>query len=319
MQTFVLNDENQVNSYGFRIPNKGIDPTRFKDNPVMLADHDNSVNGVIGKWANLRISGSKLLADPDFDLYKDKAKDIAGQVDRGYLKGASMGVSFDRNNMQTASDGVAELSRCQKYESSICAIPSNANSVRLYVASTGELMTDAMVKLNLQGFNVQPVNGQLAASNMQEAVLLLKMAVLQGKVLQTSTDSWLEMAMVNYPLFKSTIDNLLIMTTTNMTADQFSALSLTEQLAFKKQFPDAYLNLFKHDNFGNWTGGTTARNSITGSPAFSSVNLSTVTTMDNFEQLSDVQKKDFRDNHYEAYMKIFNKDIYGLPLKNQNR
>lgn len=311
MQTFVLNDESQVNSYGFRIPNKGIDLTRFNANPVMLADHNNSVDGVIGKWVNLRFSGSKLLADPDFDLHKPAAREIAGQVYRGYLKGASMGVSFDKDYMQKASDGVAELSRCQKYESSICAIPSNSNAVRLYASSTGQLMSDAMVKLNLQGLNVQPQNGQYAAANMQEALVLLNSAILHGLVLSESKDSWIEMAMTNYTLFKSTIDNLLDKNNiAAITLSSFQAMPLEAQLAFKNHNPDSYKSLFKPDQ---------SINKVTGSPVFSAVNLSTVTTVDGFYNLSDAQKLDFRDNHKESYMRLFGKDIFGRPLKNQNK
>lgn len=172
MPTFVLNDETKTNSYGFRIPNRGINLARFNDNPVMLNEHDNSTKGVIGKWANVRIEGHLLLADSDFDIAKPAAAEIAGQVERGYLKGASMGVSFERANMKLATDHVAELSPCEKYESSICAIPSNSGStVRLYVASTGELMSDEEVKLTLSTLKNQNPEIIIPQNKMKKLIL----------------------------------------------------------------------------------------------------------------------------------------------------
>lgn len=256
MQPFVLNDETQTNSYGFRIPNKGIDLSRFMANPVMLADHDNSVAGVIGKWTNLRVSGPQLLADPDFDLHKPAAREIAGQVERGYLKGASMGISFDRNLIQTATDGVAELSSCQKYESSVCAIPSNANAVCLYVAGTGQPMTEAMVKLNLQGLNVHAPTGVTTVAD-------------------------------------------------------FFSWPLAQQLNFKKQNPEGYFKLYGRDRFGmpikESNVGAIGQNQY--------VDLAGITTVEQFQSLPFSQQIAFRDTHNEAYLRIFGKDKYGMPLK----
>lgn len=146
MATFVLNDENKVNSYGFKILNAGIDLKRFKANPVVLDQHYNSTWAVIGKWTNIRIEGSKLLADAEFDTEDEDAKKIAGKVDRGFIKGASMGVSFDREAMKQNPKNEYELSKCELYEASIVAIPSNANSLRLY-AGDGNLIPESEVKL----------------------------------------------------------------------------------------------------------------------------------------------------------------------------
>lgn len=47
-----------VNSHGFRVKNAGISLVRLKANPVILAQHNNSVWSVIGRWENIRIEGS---------------------------------------------------------------------------------------------------------------------------------------------------------------------------------------------------------------------------------------------------------------------
>lgn len=183
MATFVLNDETKVNSYGFRIPNKGIDLKRFKANPVMLNQHHNSTSAVLGKWKNIRVEGSQLLADDDFDTEDPEAMKIKGKVDRGYINGASMGVSFQRDNMKMAPDGVWELTKCEKHESSIVAVPSNSNSLRLYVAETGELMEEDAVKLTLSTLN----KTENFNSNKMEK-LVLSAAVLVALGLQNADD-----------------------------------------------------------------------------------------------------------------------------------
>ncbi len=254
MTSFVLNDENQVNSYGFRVPNKGINLTRFKANPVMLDDHNNSTSGVIGKWDNIRVSGSMLLADPDFDLHTDLAKDIAGKVNRGYLKGASMGISFDRAAMQKAADGIYELSACEKYESSICAIPSNSNAVKLYVASTGQLMTDAMVKLNIEGLNLYGgVYNPPPAFTSNE--VLFANVNSRDDFENLSPNQKQEFA-IQFPVFflnimktgdrvSTPLNQTVLNVNSISTPDDFEKLTFSQKLAFQSLHPQAYLDLWK--------------------------------------------------------------------------
>lgn len=149
MLTFILNDETKVNSYGFRVPNSGIDLTRFKSNPVMLDAHENSTMTVIGRWDNVRIEGRLLLADAVFDTEDEYSKNIAGKVERGFIKGVSMGLGrMDGTKFYEAPDGNYELAPCELTEASICAIPSNANAIKLY-AENGELIPEDQIKLSL--------------------------------------------------------------------------------------------------------------------------------------------------------------------------
>ena len=78
--SFVLNDENEVNSYGFRTLNDGLDLSRFEENPVLLDFHNPSNQSVIGRWKNIRIKGSQLLADPEFDEEDPEAMKVKGKV-----------------------------------------------------------------------------------------------------------------------------------------------------------------------------------------------------------------------------------------------
>ncbi|EKY22826.1 HK97 family phage prohead protease [Capnocytophaga sp. oral taxon 326] len=130
MPKFILNDEAVVNSYGFRILTAGIDLTRFKLNPVMLDGHIQSNQNVIGSWKDITLEGGKLLAEPIFDMEDDNAKLIAGKVERGIIKGASMGIMFSKKDLAN-ENGDMVLKNCSLFEVSIVAVPSNANALRL--------------------------------------------------------------------------------------------------------------------------------------------------------------------------------------------
>lgn len=148
-KTFVLNDEKKTNSYGFRIMNAGINLDRFNANPVMLSNHWNNTDNVIGRWENVRIEGSQLLADAVFDENDEDAKKIASKVEGGFLKGCSMGIRFSYEFMEEKPDGSYWLMQSELFEVSIVAVPSNANAVKLY-SVTGELIDEEQLTLSLQ-------------------------------------------------------------------------------------------------------------------------------------------------------------------------
>ncbi|ADY51520.1 peptidase U35 phage prohead HK97 [Pseudopedobacter saltans DSM 12145] len=130
-KSFILNDETKVNSYGFRVPNDKIKLDRFKENAVLLYMHRRGE--VHGRWENIRIEGTKLLADPVFDLDDPESKKIAGKVERGFLKGASIYLHFTKETtFHEGADGNLELHNSEAFEGSIVDIPSNADCVKLF-------------------------------------------------------------------------------------------------------------------------------------------------------------------------------------------
>ncbi len=143
-KTFVFNDQNQTNSYGFRILTSGISLKRFSKNPMMLNDHWNSTRSVLGKWANWRVEKDLLLGEPVFDVDDPDAAKVAGQVDREFINSCSMGITFKREDLKIIGTELI-MEKCELYEVSIVAVPSNANSIRLY-AENGELMKDEDVQ-----------------------------------------------------------------------------------------------------------------------------------------------------------------------------
>ncbi|MDO5607635.1 MAG: HK97 family phage prohead protease [Capnocytophaga sp.] len=144
MTAFVLSDETVRNSYGFHVLTEGIRLERFLSNPVMLNNHSNHTKDVLGSWADIRRQGTQLLASPDFDTEDADGKEVVRKVGRGKIKGASIGISFKKEDLQWDGDKLV-LQECELMEASIVAVPSNAHAIALY-AKSGELMTEQQVQ-----------------------------------------------------------------------------------------------------------------------------------------------------------------------------
>lgn len=139
---FVLNDETKVNQFGFRVKNSGLDLARLKANPVVLDGHINSNWAVIGRLEDFSYEGPLLTAYVVFDEEDPRAKEIAGKVERGFLRGCSLGLDpFNMSNFVEAPDGVYDLIKSEALELSIVAIPNNANAlnVKLYAATENNI------------------------------------------------------------------------------------------------------------------------------------------------------------------------------------
>lgn len=142
---FVLNDDNHVNTYGFSVLTSGIDLTAFDDNPVMLESHRNDADYTLGRWINLRAEESKLLADPEFDEGDSgRVSIVRGKVERGFIKGASIGITFDPNKLQII-EGKVVLTECRLLEASIVPVPSNSGAIALF-STDGERLKDVEIK-----------------------------------------------------------------------------------------------------------------------------------------------------------------------------
>lgn len=184
--TFVLNDETKVNSYGFRVLNAGINLDRFEANPVMLSNHWNSTENVIGRWENVRIDGALLKADAVFDENDEDAKRIASKVEGGFIKGCSMGIRFSHEFVEHLPDDTYILNQSELYEVSIVAVPSNANAVKLY-SQLGEIIDDDKVSLSLQ--NLMQQNTDKSNKTMSKLTLNAKAIAVLALAGITAPDS----------------------------------------------------------------------------------------------------------------------------------
>lgn len=311
-QTFVLNDENVVNSYGFRTKNAGLSLDRLRSNPVMLAQHRNNVESVVGRWINIRIEGSKLLADADFDLEDEDAKKLAGKVERGFIRGASMGLlPIGNEPWKLAADGIPDLVSSEAMESSIVAVPSNRAAVRLY-ADDGGILTDAEIKLSVEQINVNKLQTMNKIVLTAQALVLLgiqsteNVTELQNAIesmvknyeqakkdLQAKTDEVSQLA-AKVQEFENAKATELVDAAINakkLGADQrdaFLKLAATDYEAAKKLI-DAQV---ARQDLG-------AQNTPSGQPA-------AITTLDEFQKLSVQEQLAFKNGNPAAYQKLFN-------------
>lgn len=222
--TFILCDGNRVNSHGFRTDLSGLDTERFKANPVMLYAHDPM--SVIGRWENLRVEDGKLLADAVFDTEDELGKKIEGKVERGFLKGCSMGLHIKE---LTEGEGEAVASKSELVEASVCAVPSDAGAVKLYDENRNELTFD-QVKLQ---FNNQPKNqtmdknneekndqvltqkeseitslkAQLAEAKKREVDAFLTAAVQSGKITEQEKEGFAKLSANDFETVQSIINS----------------------------------------------------------------------------------------------------------------
>ncbi|PLW89990.1 HK97 family phage prohead protease [Mucilaginibacter sp.] len=128
---FVLSDQTK-NLYGFVVITAGIDLSAFKDNPVMLYNHD--YDKLIGQWVDYRIEGTQLTAAPAFDENDPYAMQQYQKVEDGILKGASVGISpvkFDEAN--------SEMSASLLLEASVTPVPNNRSALAIYNAKGQKL------------------------------------------------------------------------------------------------------------------------------------------------------------------------------------
>jgi phosphotransferase system HPr-like phosphotransfer protein len=178
---FVLSDQTK-NLLGFVVLTAGIDISAFKDNPVMLYNHD--YEKLIGQWVDWRFEGTKLTAAPGFDENDTFAMEQYQKVEDDILKGASVGLSPVKFN-----DSKAELSACLLLEASLTPVPNNRKALAIY-NSTGKKLSANEVKQYLLSVERtdSPINTD---EKMNEKLLqaLIALSVLAGHTITLSADA----------------------------------------------------------------------------------------------------------------------------------
>lgn len=140
---FIVNDENIVNEYGYRVMTDGISLKQYKRNPVVLFIHDrgftkpNGANGseVIGRAIKLWKKDGQLIATVEFDVDDKFAKKIAGKVDRGYIKMASIYADVKETSIEPEDvlpgQVFETVTKSKLTEISIVDIGGNDNALKL--------------------------------------------------------------------------------------------------------------------------------------------------------------------------------------------
>jgi Caudovirus prohead serine protease len=136
---FIINTEN-VNEYGSRILTAGIDYKQYLRNPVVLFMHDrddddNRGSEVIGRCLKLSQKGTDLIATIEFDEKDEFAQKIAGKVERGYIRMASLSVDVKETSSESelvlASQILETITKCKLVEISIVDIGGNDDALKL--------------------------------------------------------------------------------------------------------------------------------------------------------------------------------------------
>lgn len=320
---FVFNDQNQTNSYGFRILTKGISLKRFNKNPMMLNQHWNSTESVLGKWTNIRVEKDLLLGEPVFDIEDADALKVSGKVEREFINSCSMGITFNRDDLKIIGTELV-MEKCELYECSIVAVPSNANSIRLY-SESGTLLKDDEVKqlcLSLQPEvleNQDPSDSELSQKlqlnpiNMKK--ILLSVASLLALKFDKSTPEVdvekVEEAILNLSKEKATLEAKVLSLEAEKEAVQETAITEMVNLAITEgRIPatkkEAFVNLAKTDF-------DLAKTTIQAIPVkqtllgeVSNPEGKSEMTKEAFQKLSHSAQLEFKANNAEEYKKMFN-------------
>lgn len=312
---FVFNDQNQANSYGFRILTAGISLKRFNKNPIMLNQHWNSTENVLGKWENLIVDKDLLLGEPVFDIEDKEALKVSGKVDRGFISSCSMGITFKSEDLKIVGTELI-MEKCELYECSIVAVPSNANSIRLY-AENGELLKEEDVKqlcLSLQPTE-EPINLGINQDNIIMKKIILTLGALTALGFDTKTPE-VDVEAVETAVLKLSNENAIMTAkllaleveaenAQNIAIETMVTLAITAGKipATKKE---DFMNLAKA-NFAlceSTLGAIPAKVALAGATVPNVPGA--VATKEDFMKLSDDAKLSFKTESPEEYKKMFN-------------
>lgn len=320
MPRFVLNDENVRNSYGFKITTAGIYLGRFEANPVMLDSHYNNNSGVIGKWKDIQNNNVTLSAETVFNLSDPNAKSISEKVDGGFINGASMGVSFKKEDLKMIK-GELTLTKCELLEASIVAVPSNASALKLYV--DGKVMTDFDVqtlclsvaqnapeeipKPKEQTKNTMFKLSQLAfialgfsQSTTEASETEINTAVLALQKEKTEAEQKLQAAELKLSTLENKQKEEQLALSTKLVDDAIASGRIT---ADKKQsFLDLAASNF--DLAKATIESIPAKKNLSTEVKNSAVGLEAITKMEDFQKLSNEDQIALKANHPENYQLI---------------
>ena len=144
---FIINTED-VNEYKFRVLTDGIDYSQYMKNPIVLFMHErefaktdeNKGSAVIGRCVNLYKRGTDLIASIEFDMDDPFAAKIAGKVERGFIRMASMyapvlGTSSDAKDI-LPGQLLETVTACKLEEISIVDVGGNDKALKLSKENT---------------------------------------------------------------------------------------------------------------------------------------------------------------------------------------
>lgn len=255
-KSFILNDESVKNSHGFYLHNSGGRWERFDANPVMLDNHN--MDRLAGKWLNRRIEGSQIIADPDFDIGSPIGAERKGQVDRGYLNGASLGIEILRAELVGDDLFVTEW---ETFEASVTPIPSNAGSLQLKIYDhNGNAVEETKIKAhisNIVKLSAEQSNKTIIPKIMDKIQLTAQATTTLGLV-ESSDSAAISAAIVNLAAERDKLKEQLDAHTRKVAVDMVELAIKEGKITADRR--DAFVKLALADY-------QTAKDSLDGIPA----------------------------------------------------
>ncbi len=247
-KTFLVSDES-INSYGFRVLTSGIETSAFESNPVMLFMHQRGK--VFGSWVNLVKKDGKLYADPVCDTEDEDrdVKSVAGKVERGFLKAASIGLEIIEVEWNEALS-CYEATKSILQEISIVDIPGNRNAVRLF--ANGQPLSEEQLKDKLATLSAPPANDTiLSITNTPPVQMELKTIAVALGLLETATEQEVQSTVVKLAAESGYKEKFDTLTATLSAAKVKDAESLIDEAVNDKRITadmkPTYVSLFAAD------------------------------------------------------------------------
>lgn len=179
---FIINTE-EVNEYGYRVLTDGIDYTQYMRNPVVLFMHEreyhkndnNKGKAVIGRAVSMRKENSNLIASIEFDEADEFAKAIAGKVERGFIRMASIYADPKQTSSETElilSGQIYEtVTKCKLEEISIVDIGGNDGALKLNKEVGSPIALNKLKLLDMSTFKTIALALGLTADASEEVIL----------------------------------------------------------------------------------------------------------------------------------------------------
>jgi len=162
MHTFVVSDESIVNEYGYRVMTDGIALKQYERNPLVLFLHTRGkAKDVVGKAVKLYKESGKLMADIDFDMEDEDAAALAGKVERGFIRMASIFATPEATSNAEEDILPGQLfetvTKCKLREISIVDLGGNDNALKLSAASPLQLNLKPLNPENPETMNIEQI------------------------------------------------------------------------------------------------------------------------------------------------------------------
>jgi hypothetical protein len=166
--------DDSVNVYKYRCLTAGLQLDEVKKNPIGFLMHNRN-KGVVVRWEDFRIEGSKLYAKPVVNLAHADGASIVDQIENGFLNAASVGhiVCLDASDdasLKLEGQTGPTVTKWFPREISLVDIPGNYNAlVNLYDIEDNELNLADFVKPKIENMSkVLLTAAMLTALNLSD-------------------------------------------------------------------------------------------------------------------------------------------------------